>query len=185
MDPQILQRALRGEPMPKKPAPGFSGWVMSTLHLYDIPADKDGLYDGALLPKEQYSFIWRLSWAPIVGVVPLLFNGHYDLLWCPLLICFTSLNYWRRPKRDWRRTLDVGCVQGVLWYQVWRAYTAENGVAYYILTGMGVMSYGATVYYEHVLRLTWMSTLCHCCVHLTANLANIVLYSGSNQIVQT
>jgi len=62
-------------------------------------------------------------------------------------------------------------------YQLYKAYKSQYMIQYYALMVIAVSFYQLGVYY-YKKKLYWKSTYSHCMLHLIANIANIVLYSG-------
>lgn len=156
--------------------------LLHRFGLIEADADADGLYGKhphrTVLPASQFQLIWRLSWLSLLSGIVALACRHFDLFWVPLGVWLTSINYWRHPDFSWRRYLDIVFVQVALWYQVYRAYGADNRDWYYSITGIGMCCYLVGVYCKQVHKSTWASTLCHCLVHILGNAANIALYVG-------
>ena len=157
------------------PLPAF----LARLGMRDAAPDSDGLFSGLLLPADQHWFLWTTSWVTAVSAVYATSRGLWDLCWCPWVVLFTSLLYWARPTPGARRALDVGCVQLCFWWQLYRAWGAQHGAAYYALQALGVAAYGCSLFFEYRMRWFWVSTLFHGLgVHVVGNISNMVLYSG-------
>lgn len=144
--------------------------------LYELP-DINGLYDGLILPKEQYIFLFRISWLSMFSGIYALYQGYYDLAPVPLGVWLTSINYWRKPDYSWRRYVDMFYVYIALTYQVVRAYKAQNATLYYAILAIGVLFYPIGVFF-HKRGDSWLSTLCHGQVHVFGNISNVILYAG-------
>ena len=132
-----------------------------------------------ILYPSQYKCIWRVSFISILSCSYALYRGHYDLALVPGGVFLTSLNYWRLPTYGWRRNLDVGYVCGALIYQNIRAYNMPDAVPYYYLIGIGSLFYPLSNYL-YKKKCYWGSTCTHCMLHIVANIANAVLYSGGD-----
>ena len=153
--------------------------LLARLGMRDAAPDSDGLFSGLLLPSDQHWFLWTTSWVTAVSAVYATSRGLWDLCWCPWIVLCTSLLYWARPTPGARRALDVGCVQLCFWWQLYRAWGAEYGAAYYALQALGVAAYGCSLYFEYRIKWFWVSTLFHGVgVHVVGNASNMVLYSG-------
>lgn len=153
-----------------------NGFLLEFLGLTEDVPDANGLFEGLVLPKAQYMYLWFLSWLSLISGIVAIARGHYDLCFVPIGVWFTSILYWWHPDFSWRRYLDMAYVQLSLWYQVYRAVGAENMIAYYTLTIVAVMFFplGLWIYK----RSRWGSTLCHGMVHILGNVGNLVLYAG-------
>ena len=137
------------------------------------------MYNGCILPREQSSFLWYLSWGALISFLFAVYRGHYDLMIVPGGVFLTSINYWRRPDYSWRRYVDMAVVQTSVVYQTWHAYTyrAQYATPYFFFVICAVMMFPVGIYY-HKNDTHWISTGCHAMVHVFGNTANIVLYSG-------
>ena len=160
--------------LPKQPSS-----PLQSCGLRETAPDNDGLFSGQLIPPDQSAVLLYTSWIALISAIYAMSRGHFDLCWVPWGVLLTSLNYWRRPRRDWRRVLDIAFVQVGLCWQLWRSVGAENCHAYWALTGAGIAIYFLGLFYEHRVRQLWPSTLLHGLLHVVGNVANIVLYSGT------
>jgi hypothetical protein len=79
---------------------------------------------------------------------------------------------------SWRRTLDISVVNIGLFYQIYRAWNSQYMILYYIFTGTGILFFipGVFLYKQ---KKYYISTICHCLLHLFANIGNIILYLGN------
>jgi hypothetical protein len=130
-DPEgvLIEEAERGTPRHCAAA-----WL-ERAGFVDEPADPDGTWSGMILPRKNYQLLWALSWLSLVSAIVAVVRGMYDLAVVPFGVWLTSLLYWYKPDYSWRRYADMIWVQVALWYQVARAYGAENMVAYYAING--------------------------------------------------
>jgi hypothetical protein len=129
-----------------------------------------------ILYPEQYNFIYNVSFITLGSAIYAIYNGHYDFAICSACVFLTSINYWRKPLYDWRRSLDMACVHLMLSYQVYRGYRSQYMVPYYTLTIIAIGFYPLGIYYYKKKRY-WISTYSHCMLHIIANIANWILYS--------
>ena len=141
-----------------------------------ILPDKDGLYNGLVLPPNQYWFLWKISWFSLGSASFAIYRGYYDLALVPLGVWLTSINYWRYPDYSWRRYLDIGYVHCSLIYQLTRAYNAEYWIPYFIILSIGIICFPISIYFHK--KNSWLSTILHGMVHIFGNISNIILYSG-------
>jgi hypothetical protein len=152
---------------------------LSIFGYYDKPLDEHtGLYDGLVLPPTQHMCVYVVSLTSIVPGCYALSRGYYDLATVPLGTFCTSINYWRNPVFvSHRRTIDIIYVQYGLWYQIYRAYSAENAIPYYIILFTAVSCFPLSWYF-HKNKQPWKGTFIHSMVHIIGNISNMVLYSG-------
>ena len=161
--------------VPSKPPARLA--LLLQLGLVDAtPPDADGLYGGCVLPPAPSAYLWRLAWLSLVSAIVALSRGHYDLVFVPLGVFLTSVLYWWKPDYSWRRYLDIGYVQFALWYQAYRAVSAQYALAYYVLTLSGIAFFPLG---SCLSASPWCSALSHGMIHILGNAANIYLYSGT------
>jgi hypothetical protein len=108
---------------------------LESMGLVDPAPDADGLYNGLVLPRAQYQCLCSLAWLSFISGLVALAREYHELAVVPIGVWLTSTIYWYKPDYSWRRYLDIVWVQCALWYQVYRAFGAENMVPCYICTG--------------------------------------------------
>jgi len=134
--------------------------------------------DNWVVPQSHARLLWRTSWCALVSAIYATTLRKYDFAALSSIAFLTSLNHWRAPLYSWRRRIDICAVYIALSYHLYKASAAEYGIAYFALTGAGVTSYFAGVLlYDQKYMLS--SVYAHAAVHVFANIANIILYSGS------
>ena len=140
----------------------------------DTSLEKD-----CIMKRKYYSCIFRVSFLSFLSSIYAIYCECYDLAPVPGGVFLTSVNYWRRPTYGWRRNLDMGYVTCAVIYQNYRAYymTSEIVWWYYFFMFLGVICYPVSVYLYKKKDL-WGSTYVHCLLHVVANIANVLLYSG-------
>ena len=131
-----------------------------------------------ILPRKQYKMIYNMSFLSLGSSMYAIYNGYYKLAICPGGVFLTSINYWIHPDYSWRRYIDIAYVCGAISYQLYKAYGSQYMIPYYSLMCVGCSMYPLGIYY-YKKKLLWHSTYAHCALHLIANIANIVLYSGN------
>jgi hypothetical protein len=135
------------------------------------------------LPIPNAHFIWYCAWLSIPSAI-YAYNHtattHYTTV--PTAVFATSLNYWRNPLRDsWRRTLDIAVVFSGVSYQSYYAFQTTSSstfTAYSILIAISTACYMISNYLLTCGKI-WPATYAHASIHVFANVANIVLYSGT------
>lgn len=50
-----------------------------------------------ILTKEQYIFLWKISFLSLISCIYAIYKNHYDLALVPGGVFLTSINYWRYP----------------------------------------------------------------------------------------
>jgi hypothetical protein len=159
-----------GRPPDSKP---FS--IFDYLGLEDCEVDEDGRFNGLAFPPQQSALIWRLSWLSLFSGLYAFSRGHYDLCFVPLGVWITSLLFWSKPDLSWRRILDIVYVQVSLWYQIWRATSAQYAFEFYTFTIIGMLCFLFSLTQK---KSAWTSALLHAFVHILGNTGNVILYSG-------
>lgn len=137
------------------------------------------LENDCVIKYEHYSYIYRISFLCFFTSIYALHSECYELAAVPGGVFLTSVNYWRRPTYGWRRNLDMGYVICAVIYQNYRAYYMTSSMVwwYYFFMFLGVVCYPVGVYLHKKNDLLG-STYVHCLLHLAANVANVLLYSG-------
>lgn len=151
-------------------------YILSYLGFEETTPDTNGLYNGLILPKAQYRYLWGISWLSLLSAIYAFSRGYNDLAFVPLSVWLTSIIYWWKPDYSIRRYFDIYIVNTSLFYQLMRSVDCENRVAYWITLFIG-SSFFPLGCYLHPIN-TWASTLCHSMVHIFGNISNVILYSG-------
>lgn len=102
--------------------------------------------------------------------------GLSKLLLYQIIILLTTFNYWRDPKKGWRRNLDI-CSLFIVQTIHLTYYLPQCSFKHYYLPCflIGSVCYGMSWRtYPHDLAY---STLFHCGVHVCANTALVLLYT--------
>ncbi len=134
------------------------------------------------LPLPNAYFIWYCAWLSIPSAI-YAYNhpatAHYTTV--PAAVFITSLNYWRNPLRDsWRRTLDIAVVFSGASYQSYYAFQTTSSSTFTVYSILIAISTACYMISNYLLTRgkIWPGTYAHASIHLFANIANIVLYSG-------
>lgn len=139
----------------------------------------------SILPYENYVVIYKVSYVSLISAVYAYYQEHYSMIPVPGGVFLTSVNYWRKPQQSsWQRKLDMAYVKLCILYNMFRAYNAEYQNKYYIILFISMLCYPISNYYYRKQRL-WASTFWHCLLHIFANIANIILYSGNIDSITT
>lgn len=145
--------------------------------------------DCLALPPPNAHFIWYCAWFSLPSALYAYIHPEtYHLAWVPATVFTTSLLYWRNPiLQSWRRTLDITTVLTGATYQTYYAFKYIHPihptpvVIYTSLFGISFACYGWSHYYMARGQI-WRATYAHACIHLIANVANMVLYTSKNNI---
>ena len=130
-----------------------------------------------ILDKEQATYIYYTSYLSLCSCLYATYRQQYDVSFLTGTVFLTSINYWRHPTNSYRRFMDITAVNTALFYQNYMLYNAEYANIYYTIMFCSFLSYmyGIHLYNK---KEYWNSTYAHMGVHIFANIANIVVYSG-------
>jgi len=146
---------------------------------HDISKDNEDKFfpDGCILYKEQYQFICKTSFLCIISGIYALHRGYYGMALGPTVVFLTSINYWRKPDFSWRRYVDMAVVKISLLCHFITSIRSNRFWSYNLTIVTSVLFYLLGIeYYKR--KMYWHSTYSHSMLHLIANVANIILYSG-------
>ena len=128
-----------------------------------------------VVAQEHATKIYRVSFLSLLPTYLSFCNGKYDVMWVPLTVFATSINYWRKPTYGWRRNMDIGAVLSGACFQVCRVSECQNRPVVLAFLFSGACSYGMSWVFSQQPSL---STYLHCGVHVCANIALIFLILG-------
>jgi hypothetical protein len=78
---------------------------------------------------------------------------------------------------DWRRTTDIICVFIALSTHILHSFKAQNRALYSYITMVALIFYPIS-WYLLKKKYVWGSTIAHSMIHIVAEIANVILYSG-------
>ena len=110
------------------------------------------------------------------------FQRNVTVSYVSLSVFITSVNYWRKPTRGIRRNIDIMAVGFGL---VTHLYSSTKTTQLRMYgTSMGICGglYGLSwcLYKKGYL---WASTISHGLIHVSANIANVLLYNGLSKVI--
>lgn len=132
--------------------------------------------------REQYMMLYRSSHLFLISTLYAFIKEHYMFSFVNGCVFLTSINYWRMPKKSWRRTLDMIVVNSAIMYKNITIYNSSlhnpyNVNLYYLIFSTGSISYPISIYYYNQ-KYYWTAVYLHMLLHMMANVANVVLYWG-------
>ena len=128
-----------------------------------------------LLPEEYSQIIFTFSFLFGVTAIYAYAKKRYDISILLIFILITSLNYWRDPRWGFRRNVDIFVTITASIYMFISAIVLHNiSIISYMVLLVGIISY-LVGWYVHYKGHIFLSTLCHCTLHICANLA--ILFS--------
>jgi len=123
----------------------------------------------------QSLVLWTTSWYTGYSSLVAYEKKLYDLSFFSFLVFITSLLYWRKPRKNIIRTIDMSISTITLLYHIWRAIRARNNR--YPLFATGALLCYPLGWYYHNKKKYWLSIYCHAILHITGNLSNLYLYN--------
>jgi len=132
-----------------------------------------------ILQKEQSAILYKTSYLLLGPVVYGFYRGYYLHIIFPLAGCLSSINHWRDPKFDWKRSIDVTTVRVAIIGHTLMTYNMEYTREYYSILCLSFILYLLGWYYYYKNQY-WNSTYIHVAYHLLNNLAMIILYSKNS-----
>lgn len=140
------------------------------------------MYDGCILPRKYYAILYASSYLSVLSVIYACYREYYICASIPGSVFITSITYWQYPDYSWRRTLDITVVRIALILNCVIAWWSQNGNLYYGITLFSIVLFiTGRILYIH--GYVFESVLLHAGLHLVANIANLVLYSGEITIL--
>lgn len=125
-----------------------------------------------IVPLKYASLVKKCSSAMLIPICVSLYRRHYDLSASYTMLMMTSINYWRKPIKGWRRNIDISFVCLTTAYHLYRARKSRMPFIYYGLSFLGASCYPLGYYYKSVKKGIYM----HILLHFLAHIANIFLY---------
>lgn len=156
--------------------------ILMKLGFKHIESDEDGFYDdGLILPKTYSNYLFWTSFFSLGSGLYGLYKKQYKLAIYPLTTFLTSINYWRHPENNWRRYLDQIVVRGSLVSQTIQGISMPNFHSYLITMILSTSCYPISYIYQN--KYLPMTVFLHSLLHIGGNIANIILYSDSSNII--
>ena len=151
-------------------------YIKNDNSIVNVNVNND-LYNGCIIPMDQAHFLCIIS---CINFITFLYGFKQRLFYlsiCPLAVFFTSINYWHKPVYGWRRNVDIICIFIALSTNILHSIKAQNGLLYRCITTIALLFYPISWYLFNN-KYVWTSTIAHSMIHIVANIANVILYSG-------
>lgn len=126
-----------------------------------------------IVPLKYASLVKKCSSAMLIPICVSLYRRHYDLSASYTMLMMTSINYWHKPIKGWRRNIDISCACLSGAYHLYRARKSRMPLVYYGLSFLGASFYPLSYYCKSVKKGVYL----HIFLHFMAHLANIFLYT--------
>jgi hypothetical protein len=131
--------------------------------------------DQVVKPK-QALFLWRISWLCLVSSLYAYHLHLKDVSLSSFIVYCSSLLYWRRPRYNYIRTIDVSIAVTSIYYHLYKAFCNKYGYIYSMKLLVLILLYSYS-WYLHYKKRYWLSIYAHGLVHLFGNLSNIQFYN--------
>ena len=136
-----------------------------------------------ITPSFQGYFICGLSSCSLMSSI-YGFQRNMTISYVPLGVFITSVNYWRKPTRGIRRTIDIMAVLTAISVHLYISLKTNQHRMYmgnmFVCGGL----YGVS-WYLYKKGYIWSSTISHGLIHVSANIANVLLYQGLSDCIAT
>lgn len=129
------------------------------------------------ITKTQSLVIYRVSHLLLLTSMYGFYRGHYVLIIFPSISFVSSINYWRNPKYDLKRQIDIIVVLVSIISHSILAYRMEYSKIYYSILAISLLLYPLSWYFYYR-KQHLLSTYTHCMHHILNNMSAIILYSG-------
>ena len=126
-----------------------------------------------ILKPEQYNILWSSSWLSLYSSIEALLENQYDLALCSGSVFLSSINYWKYPINNWRKTLDMIVVKICLFYQLYKSFMVKDTMYVGFVTTSISSYYIGSYFFDK--EDYWTYTYFHFGLHLIANMGNISL----------
>jgi len=134
-----------------------------------------------ITPSLQGYFICGLSSSSLMSSI-YGFQRNMTLSYVQMSVFITSVNYWRKPTRGIRRNIDIMAViigiSAHLYSSTKTNQLRMYGTSMCICGGLYGLSW--CLYKKGYL---WASTISHGLIHVSANIANVLLYRGISDCI--
>ena len=154
--------------------------IMSKFGLNHIESDKDGLYDGLILPKTHANYLFYTSFGSLISSSYGVYKKEYINSLCVFLFFLTSINYWRNPVYGFRRNIDI--LTSILGISINAKNSYDHPRCLYLnlFLIIGLSFYPLGFYFQN--KSLHLSTFSHSLIHIICNLVCISYYSDFNKI---
>ena len=130
-----------------------------------------------VLPPHLSRILWYTSWSNFIASLYGLYRGQTHMVPYSLGVWATSLLYWRHPTYGWQRTLDMIYCPIAIGQHLYKAWSTDMWLQYYILMAFGLSCYPLSRHYHWTRGDAYTGTILHSMIHIIPNIAGLLLYS--------
>ena len=130
--------------------------------------------------------IYKITYLFLINIIYSYNCNLYLLMFMYIGGLCTSLNYWKSPKYDYNRLLDICWISItiIIHYSYCNLIQNEsNYLFYHIFLILAIIFYFSGRIYRFIYNDQKIATKCHINSHIFFHIANIILYYGLNNII--
>lgn len=131
-----------------------------------------------VLPPQYSARLFRSSLTTCVSIALAVRHELWTCAVMALLVLLTSLNYWRDPVVGWRRSVDMTAVFVGISYHIYCSYALSEQRALQALYALFLLQTAYCYRRARNAPTQDASSAWHCGVHVSGNVANVLLYTG-------
>ena len=132
------------------------------------------------VPDHHANTFKHLSWLSLFSSLYGYSRGHYFYACVPTCVWFTSFMYWSRNDYSLWRYIDIVVVQLCLWFQIYYSQWFNTMIYFNVCMLFSVGFFCIALVSKYNWNKDHFSFICHCLVHIFANIGNVILYTGTN-----
>lgn len=124
----------------------------------------------------QALLLWCTSWLICYSGIDAFQKELPDLSIASFCVFITSILYWKNPRKNWIRTLDIVTVSLSILYHLRRSLVLLSFKNKYPFFLLGTVLLYPTSWYFYKSKKYWLSFYLHALMHICGNLSNLYLY---------
>uniref|UniRef100_A0A6C0IGA1 Uncharacterized protein n=1 Tax=viral metagenome TaxID=1070528 RepID=A0A6C0IGA1_9ZZZZ len=145
--------------------------IMKKIGFIHIHKDKDGLYDGLVVPKTHANYLFYTSFFSMLSSIFLFYRKNDNYIYT-FAIFITSINYWRNPIYNWRRTIDILVTFLSFFWVATKFYIQSKIIDVLPTIIISFLFYVLSYYFQE--KSIHISTFCHSLIHIYPNIKFII-----------
>jgi hypothetical protein len=162
--------------------PHFFSVIMIKFNFIHVEPDKDGLYNGLIMPKSQADYLFYTSFSSLICSLYGLYKNQFINALGVFLIFVTSINYWRNPVYGWRRNIDIITSILGLSINIINSYGHPRCLKLNLMLFTSLLFYPLGFYFQN--KSIQLSAFSHSLIHIVCNLVCISYYSDYYQLLE-
>jgi hypothetical protein len=150
--------------------------IMEKMGFIHIDKDKDGLYNGLVVPKTHANYLFYTSFFSLLSSMFLFYKENNNYIYT-LSIFITSINYWRNPIYNWRRNIDMLVIFVSFFVIGIKFYRQSKIIDFLPTTIISFLFYLISYYFQE--KSIHLSTFFHSLIHIYPNI-KFIIYEFNN-----